>query len=323
MLQRSLDEEILRYRQLAFAVSTKKSYSSYLKSYLSFCNDMNYCPVPVTQSNLLRYTVFLARRLAPQSVPAYLNIIRLLHLESNMSNPLSNNFVLDTLLKGIRRHKGVLIKQALPMTPHILLQIKSLLDLSAPYWASFWAACLVSFFAFLRKSNLFQNSDNDHYLRRSQVLITNNKQVVLVINSSKTIQYKQRSVVLPLPEIPNHPLCPVSAVKHMYKLSGPQRGSDPVFSFPTPVGNKPLLYNQFMKDLKGLVKKLGLCSGFSGHSFRRGGASYMLQMGIPGELIKVMGDWRSDAYQRYLDVSVETRTSLVYRVARNLPTSYI
>lgn len=92
-----------------------------------------------------------------------------------------------------------------------------------------------------------------------------------------------------------------------------------MFSYSTPSGTKPLLYCQFLKDLKVLVKRLGLGSGFTGHSFRRGGASYMLQMGIPGEVIKVMGDWHSDAYQRYLDVSLDTRTKVVYKVANKLP----
>jgi len=30
----------------------------------------------------------------------------------------------------------------------------------------------------------------------------------------------------------------------------------------------------------------------------------MLQIAIPGEMIKLMGDWRSDYYERYLDVSI-------------------
>lgn len=223
-MEKALDDEILHYRQLAFAVSTRKSYSSQLKSYLSFCQDMKYPPMPISQANLLRYTAHLARRLAPQSMPSYLNVVRLLHIESNRANPLKDNFHLETLLKGIKRDKGVTVKQALPMTPGILLQIKGLLDLSAPYWAAFWAACLIAFFAFLRKSNLFMNPDNDHYLKRDQVVIMSSGQVVLTINSSKTIQYKQRSVALPLPEIPNHPLCLVNALKSLFSAGPSQQG---------------------------------------------------------------------------------------------------
>lgn len=314
-----MDEEVARYRQMALAVSTKKSYSSYLKSYMSFCIKMNYCPVPIDQNNLLRYTAYLAQRLSPQSIPAYLSVIRFLHLDSNMSNPVANNFGLDMLLKGIKRNKGVIIKQALPITPQLLLGIRNLLDLSAPYWACFWAACLVGFFAFLRKSNLFYNTDNDHFLKRDQVVVNYSGQVVLRLNSTKTIQFKQRTVNLPLPEIINHPLCPVSALRNMFDLCPPQEGSSPVFMFLTPGGAKPLQYNQFIKDLKKLLGRLGRTSGYSGHSFRRGGASYLLSIGIPGELIKLMGDWHSDAYQKYIDVSLDTRASIVSRVALCLP----
>jgi hypothetical protein len=232
------------------------------------------------------------------------------------------NFVLDTLLKGINRDKTIQIKQALPITPQLLLKIRSLLDLSAPYWATFWAACVIAFFACLRKSNLFKNTDNYHYIKRDQVVINSSGQVVIVINSTKTIQFKQRSVCIPLPEIPNHPLCPVGALKSMFLLSSAQQGSDPVFTFTTPLGTKPLLYGKFTKDLKGLLKQLGLCTGYSSHSFRRGGASFMLQMGIPGEMIKLMGDWRSDCYQKYLDVSLQLRTQVMSTFAKSLPTSY-
>ena len=132
-LQKTLDEEIAHYRQLSFAITTKKSYASELKSYLSFCNDVNRCPVPVTQTNLLRYAAFLARRLAPRSIPAYLNIIRVLHLEANIPNPLCANFVLDTLLKGINHDTTIYAKQTVRIIPDLLLKIRSLIDLSAPY----------------------------------------------------------------------------------------------------------------------------------------------------------------------------------------------
>jgi len=61
---------------------------------------------------------------------------------------------------------------------------------------------------------------------------------------------------------------------------------------------------KFTKDLKWLLKQLGLGTGYSIHSFRRRGAGVMLQNGIPGEIIKLMGDWTSDYYERNLDVSI-------------------
>ena len=143
--ERALDEDIARYRRLALAETTKKAYSTQLKSYVSFCEQMNYSPVPANIATIMRYTASLAKRLSPQSISSYLNVIRLLHLESMITNPLENNHHLSTLLKGIKRDKGVQVKQALPITPDILLQMRSVIDLSAPYWATFWAACVLCF----------------------------------------------------------------------------------------------------------------------------------------------------------------------------------
>ena len=40
---------------------------------------------------------------------------------------------------------------------------------------------------------------------------------------------------------------------------------------------------------------------YSGHSFRRGGASFAFALHLPGELSQLQGDWSSDAYLRYLE----------------------
>jgi hypothetical protein len=40
---------------------------------------------------------------------------------------------------------------------------------------------------------------------------------------------------------------------------------------------------------------------FSGHNFRRGGATFAHRMGVSPLLIKLMGDWSSDAYMTYID----------------------
>ena len=63
-----LDNEIAHYRLLNYSLNTKRSYSSYHKSYISFCVQMGYSPVPVTQIVLCRYAAFLARRLCFASI---------------------------------------------------------------------------------------------------------------------------------------------------------------------------------------------------------------------------------------------------------------
>ena len=172
-----LDMEVARYRQKAFACSTRKTYSTHFQMYLKFCQNIKCSPVPLSNQNLSRFTAFLARTLSPTSILVYLNIVRILHLEAGFPNPLNDNFHLKTVLKGIKREKGSEPKRVLPITPELLLKIYQRLDMSSPYWAYFWAACLVAFFGFLRKSNLFMESNVNHFLKRRDVLMTKNGHV--------------------------------------------------------------------------------------------------------------------------------------------------
>ena len=72
--------------------------------------------------------------------------------------------------------------------------------------------------------------------------------------------------------------------------------------------NVPLTQHQFTEKLKTCLTKMGLdASQYSGHSFRRGGAQFALQCGLSTELIKLQGDWKSNACERYLEPSFELR----------------
>lgn len=69
------------------------------------------------------------------------------------------------------------------------------------------------------------------------------------------IHYKQSYLLLPLPDIPNHHLCPVTALKHMFSISPSQQRSDLIFTYLTPLGLRPLKHNQFIKDLKSVLSR--------------------------------------------------------------------
>ena len=63
--------------------------------------------------------------------------------------------------------------------------------------------------------------------------------------------------------------CPVGALKQIVLLSSTQQRSDLVFNFTILLGTKPLTYGKFTKDLKWLLRQLGLGTGYNSHSFRR------------------------------------------------------
>ena len=74
--------------------------------------------------------------------------------------------------------------------------------------------------------------------------------------------------------------------------------------------------NFFVNNFRKLLSLSGIDpAGFSGHSFRRGGATWAFSCNVPGELIKLQGGWASDCYIRYLEHSLESRLSVTRDMA--------
>ena len=227
--EEALDAEIGRYRQAAYADSTKSSYRSQLKSYLNFCSCHIYEPVPISPQNLLRYIVYLAKTHRPCSVRQYLNVIRLLHLESGLANPLENNWAVKMLLSGIKRIKGDFVNQKLPITKCILQNMYSVLDLSVSQNCTFWAACLIAFYGMLRKSSLFPSNPRLNLLLQRYAV--KSWGIVLTLNYSKTIQFQEREVYVTLPWNPDEHLCPGHHILKSTHRAGCSSGADFLFSF--------------------------------------------------------------------------------------------
>ena len=63
-----------------------------------------------------------------------------------------------------------------------------------------------------------------------------------------------------------------------------------------------------MKMLKTTLQKAGVDhKNYSTHSFRSGGATWAFNSGVPGEIIKIVGNWKSDCYLKYLLISDQAR----------------
>ena len=196
----------------------------------------------------------------------------------------------------------------------MLLAFKHHLDLNNPVHTTFWAVCLVAFFGLLRKANLLSKGlaqfNPEKHLQRGDIFFFTDW-VVVVNRWSETIQFSQRVLTIPLPRIPQHPLCPYTFQMVPAPLSGP------VFVIPTSHANslKPLTYAKFDSLLKCLAVKLNLDpTQISGHSFRAGGATLAFKAQLPAELIKRLGDWHSDAYRSYIHIPVKDRMQAVSRL---------
>ena len=208
--------------------------------------------------------------------------------------------------------------QKLPITLEILAGIVTKLNLRLSLDRCFWAACLVAFFSFFRKSNLLIQSptsfDPTKHLCSTDAQFTP-QGVVLTVRWSKVIQFRERQLLIPLPLIPNCVFCPSTALLASYLECSSANTPVPLFRFCN--GSDPLVLTQgiFTARLRECLDSLGYPSSkFSTHSFRRGGASFGLQCGLPTDLIKLQGDWNSNAYERYLQPSFALRKQVALKL---------
>jgi integrase len=298
--------EARNFKRSAYAEGTKKTYRSQLKSYFKFCLEYSLCPIPVEQSTLIAYVAHLAGRISPGTIPGYLNVIRLLHMEAGLSNPLDHNWELALVKKGINRLKGKPPIQKLPLTLDILKLIFATLNPKLPADAAFWAAILIGFYGFLRKSTLLPDSQKPtlgKFISREDVLDFSLEHFSIRIRHSKVIQFGQRVLILPYARVPVPSLCPVRALLTHLGCS-PLPKSSPLFNFRNGPKEISLHHSVFVSRLKSLLTRVGVNPQlYSAHSLRRGGATFAFSAGLSPLQIKLRGDWASSAFERYVHIS--------------------
>jgi len=255
------------------------------------------------------------------TVANYLSGVKTLHLLQGVHLDSFKDISVKLVLKGAGKVLQHVVRQATPITPVILLDLENHLDLGDPVDATWWALFLLCFFLLLRKSNVVPVSvasfDPRKQLLRSDFVV---KKGFLMVNGkwSKTNQCGERSGGLPVLSVPGSVLCPVTAYINMCSLV-PAEPSDPAFGEMRGQRYVALTYRRLLLKLKTLIAATGRDpKGFSTHSFRRGGATFAFKAGIPGELIKVLGDWRSDAYLQYLHMPLEVKTDAARKLRASI-----
>ena len=138
---------------------------------------------------------------------------------------------------------------------------------------------------------------------------------------SKTIQFRQRTVFIPLVRITGSPLCPVTAIAHAWSFCPFDLPTAAAFAWRSDdqPSSRIFTYRRFMRLLRTLLTSLGYnASAFGSHSFRRGGATLALQAGVPIGTIQMMGDWKSDAVLLYLTLPTQSRVAAQHHISQYL-----
>lgn len=268
-------------------------------------------PLPASVDVICLYITHLSYSLKYSSICNYLSAVLSLHNFFGYDAIAKNSFLVRCTLHGARRLLGDTVLSADPLLPKHLLELYKHLDKKSTVDLVFWTALCLGYRCLLRKSHF---TKSNHTLQREDVSFTDYG-ILVTLRSSKTVQFRERVVTIPVIESPGSILCPVRWLRLYLKyVQVPLKG--PLFVIPST--KKPLPYGLFARRLHSLIKAAELIGRFTSHSLRRGCATYLSRLGLPLHDIKVYGDWRSLSVLLYLSGDVNTRLIKDRAVARSL-----
>lgn len=276
----------------------------------------------MTEWNLCRFAKYYSRLV--RSADTVSNVIYTLKSVNVLMGcgPVHTTKLLVWLLKGLKREMARAVNQATPMNPAILKQIRSVVDEHDVSELVAYTLCLVGFFLFLRASNMVPPSraefDPEKQLTRQDFRMEQDA-ILVDIKWSKTIQFKQKLLQIPLLPVTDEDICPVFWVQRMFRKipAGPE---DPAFGVPEKGRITALSYSQLNTRLQRWLGRLGLPLGYlTPHSMRHGGATYAGRVNICDEAVKLIGDWASDAYKLYMKWSLKKRFVALRKMAQKAP----
>ncbi len=313
-------QDVRSTRLHAFARGTHSNLRTQFRSYFGFCVYFGRSPLPASIETICGYAQFLSRSMTPPSIRNYLSGVKMLHVFLGHEYTLTDDFHLHLTIKGIERIHQHVPQRAKPITPAILLAV---CRHSVPFNSlqrSVFACGLFLFFTMARTGSILpvsRRTPTYQFLTRDRVNFSAEGILVTLVHT-KNIQFGRRRLHIPLLRTDSQ-LCPVAA----YSSSLVDRIPHVTPAFVYTQGGKThwLTKSTFILTFRDLLRRSGVedVSVYTGHSFRRGGASWAFQAGMPGELIQICGDWSSDAYKKYLEFNMQNKMNLASLLVKGLP----
>ena len=269
-----LDQAVAATKGQSVKESTKKNLLTQLNAYQKFCNRYRLQYFPCNTHQLCRFGQHLSESLeSPDSIGNYISGIRTCMAMWGLDIPDAADRQMKMFITGLKKAMPHAIKQAEPITPHILLKLSKVVNYKDQVEMVAWTVLLMGFYMFLRKSNLVPDTmtsfNKDQQFCRSDInLMGPDKAMMVEIRWSKTIQHKQKILRLPILPANNKAICPVFWVHYMVsRISAAPH--DPAFSLTSAAQGLALSYNQLIYRFRKWLKLINLDDSiFSLHSLR-------------------------------------------------------
>ena len=292
---------------LYYSKRSRQNVVSHLRQLSIFCVAFNEVFLPTSRFTLLGFIELMSRSCQYDHIQHVMGSIRFIHKFKNLEFA-GDSFEFEILLRGLRRKLARPARQVLPVTPEILELMYPHINVNSPVDLAHWTSFLFALRLLYRKSSIAPESLASFNpitgLSRQKAVITDG--VILVYqNFSKTNQFMSANRTTPL--ISGNILA-LDPVFHYHKLVSENEVPNycPAFSYVLNGRVKCVTYRSFTTFLKTLLTKIGLNPDlWSGHPFRRGGASLLYKLGIDPRTIQACGDWSTDTFLRYLEVNFD------------------
>ena len=298
----------------SLAINSKKTYSSCEKRYIDFCQRLNIAPrsiLPADENWLTFFSTYMARYVKTETIKVYLAAIRYMHIINGCNLDLQSFLRLQYVLKGIKRTQGQSKRVRLPITLTHLKLFQLLFSSPSTHNEMLWAALKLAFFGFLRVSEFTCPGTFNPKLHLSCKDITffspqgKPKYMKVNLKVSKTDSF--RTGVTLITGCLRTEICPVSAMLKYISHKSSTDADGPLFQLES---SAPLTRNKFTSLMRDLLATVGINpKHYASHSFHICAATSAGAVNMPPWLIKTLGRWTSDCYERYIKISPSTLCS--------------
>ena len=301
-----LNKDWLTFLCLGMNPCMWKNLSHHIKIYRSFANCFQFSLLPLQTTHVCLFAVHLAvQGKSHATIRNYLNSLST-YGQLQGYPPLNlQNVLIHLTMRGILLMVKLKSSIAQPLSLTMLNKMVSYIPI------------VISFHLLLRKSNLVSNSVAEFKVAQQlqcHDIHFHHGMALVNIKWSKTKQTGNQ-VAMPLLK-GKGPACPIAGLKKLFLLV-PASPLDPLFVFHrTKAYSQSCLsiftYSSLMLYLRHWLEWAGYEPyRYSCHFLRRGGTSHAFTKKTPADLIKCLGDWRSECYQLYLEDDLALRLSAV------------
>ena len=291
-----------------------------MNGFQRFCNIFQLTAYPAQLQTLVLFVTYktVILRHSVSSTLNSLSTVRRFHLAAGVDLPTpSSHFPLKEAIRGARRFLSKPTVQKLPMYPTLLCAL-----VGGTAWGSPWRCLyLTLWLTFSRLASLIPTTgqfDPAAHLTWSNITFYSNA-VKVVLDKTKTIQCKERNLQFIIPIHNNSSVCLLTQMKAWFNLSPYKQGDDPVFVVCHNGVWQPLNRTLADQAFKSALAGLGVNpSSYGFSSFRRGASTTGFLATGDVETLREHGDWKSNAYVRYLALPADKRTNLVKALQNSL-----